>query len=302
MAGWDEILEEINTEEIQSQPDIVRRRYLKDLADYRGRNVIIYYSGWLKKGSGPNTDINDDDMEGFMNAVRGMDCTKGLDLLLHTPGGDPYAAEAIVRYLRDKFDCDITVIVPHLAMSAGTMIACAAREIVMGRHSSLGPIDPQFEGVPAYNLKKEYEEAERDLGENPEKAAFWAIRLQRYPAAFLYTVLNAIESSKSMLESWLLTNMLKEEYERDPRETNKTLERIHETLSDHSTTMSHNKHLGADLCRHLGLKVSMLEEDQEFQDKVLSVHHSAMITIGGTATVKIIENHLGKAYIVSSPE
>ncbi|WP_337461520.1 hypothetical protein [Jutongia sp.] len=77
-----------------------------------------------------------------MTCIHGMDCSKGLDLVLHTPGDSPAAAEAIVNYLRAKFGNDIRVIVPQLAMSAGTMIACSAKQIIMGKQSSLGPIDP----------------------------------------------------------------------------------------------------------------------------------------------------------------
>ena len=50
-----------------------------------------------------------------------MECHRGLDLILHTPGGFPEAAESIVKYLRSKFSTNIRVIVPHLSMSAGTM-------------------------------------------------------------------------------------------------------------------------------------------------------------------------------------
>ena len=71
------------------------------------------------------------------------DGKNGLDLLMHSPGGSPDAAEAVVNYLRSKFT-DIRVIIPQAAMSAATMLACAANRIVMGKHSSLGPIDPQF--------------------------------------------------------------------------------------------------------------------------------------------------------------
>ncbi len=53
-----------------------------------------------------------------------------LDLILHSPGGSPEAAEAIVSYLRSRFS-SIRVIVPQLAMSAATMIACAADQIVL---------------------------------------------------------------------------------------------------------------------------------------------------------------------------
>ena len=100
MGSWNDILKEVN--ETQSQCDYVRRKYLKELSDYTGRNTIAYYSSWLNK-QGNNLDINDADMTGFMACVHGLDCTKGLDLVLHTPGGSPAAAEAIVSYLRAKF-------------------------------------------------------------------------------------------------------------------------------------------------------------------------------------------------------
>ena len=165
MAGWDDILRELG--DTPSQTDIVRRKYLKALSNYTGRNTIAYYSAFLTR-SVAGTDINDSDMTGFMNALKGMDCSKGLDLILHTPGGSPAAAEAIVSYLRSKFHNDIRVIVPQISMSAGTMIACAAKVIIMGKQSSLGPIDPQFNGIPAYNIKAEFEEAKADLAVHPE--------------------------------------------------------------------------------------------------------------------------------------
>ena len=78
-----------------------------------------------------------------MEALYGIPETK-LDLIVHSPGGSPEAAEAIVIYLRSKFE-HIRVFVPHMAMSAATMIACAADEVVMGKHSFIGPIDPQLQ-------------------------------------------------------------------------------------------------------------------------------------------------------------
>ena len=82
---------------------------------------------------------------------------------MHTTGGNPTATESIVNYLRAKFDNDIRVIVPQLAMSAGTIIAYVGQEIIIGRQSSLGPIDPQFSGIPAYNVKLEFKEAKKIL-------------------------------------------------------------------------------------------------------------------------------------------
>ena len=200
MGSWDEIRDEV--QKSGSQFDNIRRKYLKKLSECTQRNTIAYYSAWLNKRS-DNLDINDLDINGFMNCLCSLDCKKGLDLVLHTPGGDPTAAEAIVNYLRSKFDNDIRVIVPQLAMSAGTMIACSAKEIFMGKHSSLGPIDPQFCGIPAYNIKAEFEEAKLDLALHPENTSYWSIKLQQYPAAFMKTAIDAIDLSNILVKDWL---------------------------------------------------------------------------------------------------
>ena len=132
MPSWDEIINQV-----ESAPngviDITRKEYISKLAEIRGRNVICYYSGWLQDSQGvQETSLLDTDMTGFMTNVHELDRSKGLDLILHTPGGDLAAAEKLVDYLRDCFDGDIEAFVPHMAMSAGTMIACACKKILHG--------------------------------------------------------------------------------------------------------------------------------------------------------------------------
>lgn len=77
MAGWDDVLKELG--QTPSPQDFVRRDYLSRLSKYTGRNTIAYYSAWLSKGNVSGLDIIDSDMTGFMNAVKGLDCSKGLD-------------------------------------------------------------------------------------------------------------------------------------------------------------------------------------------------------------------------------
>lgn len=145
MPNWKGLLDEIRT--AGSTYDVVRRKYLAKLFDYTDRNIIVYYSGWLQKG-GPqwlglaDFGMNDADKNGFMTCIHGLDRNKGLDLVLHTPGGTMAATESIVDYLRSMFGTNIRAVIPQLAMSGGTMIACSCKEIVMGKHSSLGPLDP----------------------------------------------------------------------------------------------------------------------------------------------------------------
>ena len=112
-------------------------------------------------------------MNGFMAALHNLPTKCGLDLILHTPGGGIEATRAIVSYLYSKFQHDIRVIVPQIAMSAGTMIACAAKSIVLAKHSSLGPIDPQVRGFPATGVVNEIKKALEEIQQEPGRIVFW---------------------------------------------------------------------------------------------------------------------------------
>ena len=72
-------------------------------------------------------------------------------MVLHTPGGIVLAASQIAAALADH-DGHVTAIVPHYAMSGGTLIALAANEIVVDAHSALGPVDPQLGQHPAASI------------------------------------------------------------------------------------------------------------------------------------------------------
>lgn len=178
-------------------------------------------------------------------------------------------------------------------MSAGTMIACSAKEIIMGKQSSLGPIDSQFNGIPAYNIMMEFEEAKKDLLENPNNAQYWAIKLQQYPAAFMKTAIDAIELSGKLIEEWLGTCM----FDKNNRGDQRIIDNIVSKLNEHDDSKIHGRHFNAEFCKNIGLKVLMMEEDGELQDKILSVHHSYMITLDGTPAIKMIENQNKKSVI-----
>jgi ClpP class serine protease len=96
-------------------------------------------------------DINDS--EEVLRAIQMTDADVPLDLVLHTPGGLVLAALQIAKAVREH-RARVTVFVPHYAMSGGTLIALAADEIVMCKHSVLGPIDPQLGDSPAASLIK----------------------------------------------------------------------------------------------------------------------------------------------------
>jgi ClpP class serine protease len=87
--------------------------------------------------------IDIDDSERVMRAIRGAQKDVPIDIILHTPGGLALAATQIAMALK-AHPAKKTVIVPHYAMSGGTLIAFAADKIIMDPHAALGPVDPQL--------------------------------------------------------------------------------------------------------------------------------------------------------------
>ena len=95
--------------------------------------------------------IDIDDSEAVLRAIRQTPPESPIDMLLHTPGGLVLASEQIAYALR-AHPGKVTVLVPHYAMSGGTLIALAADEVVMDPAAVLGPVDPQLGDVPAAAL------------------------------------------------------------------------------------------------------------------------------------------------------
>jgi ClpP class serine protease len=87
--------------------------------------------------------INMEDSEDILRAVELTDESVPIDLILHTPGGLVLAAEQIAGALR-RHPAQVTVMVPHYAMSGGTLISLAADYIMMSPSAVLGPVDPQI--------------------------------------------------------------------------------------------------------------------------------------------------------------
>ena len=280
--------------------DSVRRKYLAGIHQKTGRNVILYATKWTDSDpsvSPSAISIVDEDLQGFMEVVHGL-TGRSLDLILHSPGGSLEAAEAIVVYLRSRFD-DVRVVVPSLAMSAATMIACAADKIVMGKHSFLGPIDPQFvlstplgqRMVPAQSIRAQFDQAVVECAD-PKKLPAYLPMLGQYGPDLLVRCEEASRMSQELVCQWLEKYMFKGEPDAHTR-----AESIAGWLSDHGNFWSHGRHIPRQELEDRGLQVEHLEDDPELQDLFLSVFHATTHTFSGTGAVKIVENQLGKAFV-----
>lgn len=133
---------------------LLRQRKIAQIQARRGSRVItlVHRQETMRLLGFPLMRYIDmDDSEAVIRAIHQTNPNTPLDLILHTPGGLVLAALQIARAIR-RHPAKVTVFVPHLAMSGGTLIALSASEIVMCDHSVLGPIDPQVKDYPVASL------------------------------------------------------------------------------------------------------------------------------------------------------
>lgn len=301
MPTWSGVLSELKmTEAVGDHApfDTVRRKYLKALSEHTGRNTILYATAFTQKGAPPSLlSVTEEDVQGMMEVSFGLEKIP-VDLVLHSPGGSPEAAEGIVEYLHAQFP-EVRVIIPQIAMSAATMMACSGSCIVMGKHSNLGPVDPQLiinsptgpSSNPAKAIKDQFYLALREIRE-PDKQG-WSILLHQYGPSLITQCENYIKMSETLVREWLHRFMF---CDGNPQ-NGETVERIAKYLSDHDNFKSHGRHISREKAREIGLKIVNLEDDQELQDRVLSLFHASTHTFASTPAVKIIENQNGKAFI-----
>ena len=267
--------------------------------------MIVYASSWLtKSGLGATAlSVEADDVHALMECCHGVD-EKELDLVIHSPGGSPEAAEQMVNYLRTQFEY-IRAFVPLQAKSAATMIALGCDEIVLGLHSELGPIDPQIlvpvpEGQrfgAAHAILRDFERAKREIAANVNDLAPWTPILRSYAGGLLDFCQQVIELSQDVVAKWLATHMLAHEDAGIP--AGERAQRGRDIAQQFGSEESYDRHRThgrpiriEDLEQIDGLRVHRLEADPAVQDAVLSIYHALDITFGGPA-LKIVENHLG---------
>lgn len=142
-----------------SQNDPITLRVLGDMAQ-PGRSQRIDLFSKIEQQTGrsllaytviapvPGTELTTMELPHLYGLISALPAATPIDLMLTTPGGDSNAARMLVEMLRGHGG-EFRVIVPQFAMSAGTLIALAGEEIVMGPPSQLGPIDPQIPMMPA---------------------------------------------------------------------------------------------------------------------------------------------------------
>jgi hypothetical protein len=190
-----------------------RQNMIKTIEEMTNRRLIVYVSNF----NHPNSGITHDDIAPFAEVCFDIQSGEKIDLLIHSPGGDPNAAEQLVNQLLARSE-DIRVIVPLSAKSAATMICLVADTILMSDSSELGPIDPQIPVMtpqgyvyrPAKGLLNGLEKIKQEVIDagNNLNPAYYPI-LQGIDAALIDHCEKSIAHSKNLARKWLQRSMYK---------------------------------------------------------------------------------------------
>jgi Serine dehydrogenase proteinase len=260
----------------------------------------------------PLAAVHSGDVHALMEACHEVE-DRQLDLIIHSPGGSGQAAEQMVNYLRTQFD-EITAYVPLQAKSAATMIVFGCDEIVMGKHSELGPTDPQIlipvpEGsrfAPAHAIVRDFERAKQEIAADVQALPAWTPILRTYAGGLLEFCQQQILLAQEVVAGWVERYMLRHADARVPVEERAQCARdIAEWFGSdeaYERFRTHGRPVRIDALRELrGVRVRPLEEHDDLQDAVLSLYHALDITFGGPA-IKIVENHLGARHVRATQE
>jgi len=306
--SWERTRAELNVDRLPNgiiDYDGYRRKKLKAVAEMTGRPIIVYATDFLnqRKSTLANNEIAIDhnDLQGFAEVTKYLP-NGAIDIILHSPGGSPDAADSIVDFLRNRFT-DIRFIIPTMAKSAATMIALSGDKILMPFSAELGPIDPQMlvpDGaggrmhVPAKALTKQFEDAVKSISENPRTAFAWEPILRIYSPALYVRCQNAIQLSKDLVIEWMQKWMFKD---LDASVSKQKAEEIADYLAEHDNFLSHGKRVSFSDLVEKGVKVENIEEQPDLWLAVEDAWYAVVHTFENTGAFKLYENSDGQTWV-----
>lgn len=300
---WESVRLELNcarTQQGQIDYDRVRRGKLTALAAHTKRPAVLYAADFLNESKTRHVQngvaITPEDVRGLAEVVRGLE-GDAVDLILHSPGGSPEAAESIVAVLRSQFNT-VRVLVPVMAKSAATMIALAANEILMPISAELGPIDPQFllsDGrggqrmTPAQAIIDDVQRAQQAVTSQQGDAPVWLMQVQGQPPGLYQQALNAVQLSKQLVKGWLEKYM----FTGDQSAATKA-QAIVDYLGDHNRFLSHARRVDIKTLADLGAKIyNITDVDRQLWQLLEELWYTVEHTFQGSPVFKMWENSKG---------
>lgn len=190
-----------------------RQKLFDELENELGRTVVSFFTSFRYP-----VMIEDSDSDMLEGLFQKIDLSKGLALIISSPGGHGLAAERIINVCRTYSDTsDYWAIVAGKAKSAATMVCLGASKIYMGPTSELGPIDPQVtireddstKLFSAYNIVESYKNLFQRAVRAKGRLEPYLQQLQNYDEREISELTAALSLSEDIAIRTLKSGMLK---------------------------------------------------------------------------------------------
>lgn len=253
-----------------------RNKQLKRISTLRGGRDILVYAADLNK-SDPRVGVVYADLLPIRDVLSGL-AGKALDVILETPGGSGQVAEDIVRLLHEKYD-DVAFIVPGYAKSAGTILAMAGDEILMGPGSALGPIDAQLtwqgKTFSADALLEGVERIKDEVAQSGILNKAYIPILQGISPGELQSAENALKFAQVLVRDWLIRYKFKDWTVHSstgqpvtPDEKRARAEEIATALCDHRRWLTHGRSVKIEDLDEMRLRITDFSKATDLNDAI----------------------------------
>ena len=273
-----------------------RKKQLRRISELRGGRDVLVFAADLNKEI-PLTSINYVDLLPISDQIANLRGTK-LDLVLETPGGSGEVAEDIVRLFRGKYE-EIAVIIPGWAKSAGTIMAMAADEILMGPTSALGPIDAQLfwqgKRFSADALLEGMEKIKKEVVDTGVLNKAYIPILQGISPGELQSAQNALDFATTLVTQWLVQYKFKSwthhsstDQAVTDEEKKARAKEIAAQLCDHRHWLTHGRSIKLDDLKSMRLLVTDYSQQAELAAAITRYYALLQMTFA-TNLYKIYE-------------
>jgi hypothetical protein len=280
-----------------------RKKQLLRISELRERRAILVIASDLLK---PNSTIDYSDILPVQDQLANL---KGhaIDVILETPGGFAEAAEDIIALIRGRFD-NLGIIVPGWAKSAGTILAMAGDEILMGRGSALGPIDAQIgqangKRFSAHAFLEGLKQIKEEVAGSGKLNAAYIPILQNISPGEIQHAQNAQAFSERLVADWLEQYKFKNWVHRrssnapvTAAEKRQRAEEIARKLSDQSRWLTHGRSIRiAELEGDLNLRITDYSKNADL-DEAITRYYTLLRMTFETNMCKLFETPASQVY------
>lgn len=248
-----------------------RKKCLQEISRIRGNQIIVMSADLINRYQ-QLVSINYQDLMPFLDQLSYLS-GDSIDFIIETPGGSGETVEEIVKIIRTRFK-RFSIIVPGHAMSAGTLLAMAADEILMGELSALGPIDAQIfsngKMFSADALINGFEGIKKEVEDTGKLNQAYIPILQSLSPGELEHARNAYDFAKILVTEWLTEYKFKDwnihsstGKKVTPKEKKDRANEIAKKLADHSNWKTHSRAFKVQDLQDMRLKITDYRDNPE---------------------------------------